>query len=326
LELSIVIPSFNEEESVSPLWERIKEASNSFPVKEFEVIFIDDGSSDNTWAEIEKLSDLEPRVKGLKLRRNFGKATALSEGFSRASAEIIVTMDSDLQDDPDDIPNLLAKLDEGFDLVSGWKKVRNDPLSKTMPSRLFNYATTKITGVPIHDINCGLKAYRADVLRAINVYGELHRYIPVLAHGLGFRVIDIPTLNHARPYGVSKYGIERFVRGMLDLLTVIAITRFSARPGHLFGGIGVVLGLLGNVGLGYLFVAKLFGELIGDRPLLLVSVMAVIVSVQFIFFGLLAEIMLHRDQREVRYILTSDEVGQLRNPSTYGDEIPAKAH
>jgi glycosyltransferase involved in cell wall biosynthesis len=221
-------------------------------------------------------------------------------GIGACTGDVVVTMDADLQDDPDEIPRFLEALDAGYDVVSGWKKERHDPLSKTLPSRLFNWATARISGIRLHDFNCGFKAYRREIFQSVELYGELHRYVPVLAAALGYRVGEIAVRHHARRFGRSKYGVARFTRGFLDLLAVVTITRFAYRPGHLFGGIGLLFSLGGGAVLAYLAALKLLaGASIGGRPLLLFGALAVIVGMQLILFGMLAELIISRTQRPV---------------------------
>lgn len=290
--VSFVIPVFNEDKTIRILFSNIVETMKCISCKSFEVIFIDDGSSDNSWDEIKSLhKSFTETVKAKRFRRNFGKSEALNHGFQMAKGDIIFTMDSDLQDDPKEIPNFLKKIESGFDLVSGWKEKRNDPFSKTFPSKVFNLITAKLSGLKIHDFNCGFKAYKKEVIDSIDLYGELHRYIPVLAHELGFKVGEISVLHHPRKHGVSKYGVERYVRGFLDLLTVLTITRYLKRPCHLFGGMGLLLGLLGSSTLFYLSILWILEiRPIGTRPLLFFAILATIMSVQLISFGLLAEL------------------------------------
>jgi glycosyltransferase involved in cell wall biosynthesis len=234
----------------------------------------------------------------IRLRRNFGKAAALAAGFGQASGETIVTIDGDLQDDPAEIPRLLAKLEEGFDLVSGWKTRRRDPVTRRVPSRIFNWTASRIAGVRLHDMNCGLKAYRAEVVRGLTLYGELHRFIPVLAHERGYRVGELPVNHRPREHGRSRYGLERYLRGFLDLLTVTFIGRYRQRPLHLFGGLGLGLALLGFVILVYLTIVKLTGHAIGERPLLTLGVLLVVVGLQFFSLGLLGELVTsHHEER-----------------------------
>lgn len=237
-------------------------------------------------------SDDSGRVKAIRLRRNFGKAAALSIGFRACTGDIVFTMDADLQDDPSEIPRFIEKLDDGYDVVSGWKENRKDPISKTLPSKLFNKATAVLSGISLRDFNCGFKAYRREVLEGIRLYGELHRYIPVLASDLGFKIGEIPVKHHARQHGVSKYGWERYARGLLDLLTVLATTRYLQKPGHLFGGIGLASGLIGGGILFYLTMLWFLGVgPIGTRPLFFLGILLVILSIQMISLGLVAELL-----------------------------------
>jgi glycosyltransferase involved in cell wall biosynthesis len=242
------------------------------------------------------------------LRRNFGKAAALQAGFLEARGDTVVTIDADLQDDPAEIPQLLAKLDEGFDLVSGWKTRRNDPLPRRLFSRLFNWATALVSGVRLHDVNCGLKAYRAEVLRGMRLYGELHRFIPVLASYRGFRVAEIPVNHRPRQHGRSRYGPERYLRGFFDLLSVTFMGRYRHRPLHLFGGIGLLMGAVGFVTLLYLAVLKLWGEAIGHRPLLTLGVLLLVVGIQFVSLGLLSELITSQHEERTGERERTDQV------------------
>jgi glycosyltransferase involved in cell wall biosynthesis len=237
-------------------------------------------------------------VRVVRLRRNFGKSAALAAGFAQAVGETVVTIDGDLQDDPAEIPRLLAKLEEGFDLVSGWKARRQDPWRRRLPSKLFNWVTGRVSGLRLHDLNCGLKAYRADVVRGLRIYGELHRFLPVLAHYRGYRVAELPVNHRPRQHGRSRYGMERYVRGFLDLLTVSFMGRYRTRPLHLFGGLGLLLGFVGFLVLCYLTVLKIGGSAIGHRPLLLLGVLLVVVGLQLFSLGLVGELMTsHHEQR-----------------------------
>ena len=288
--ISVVIPVHNEEQSVALLLDELDSALE--PLEEpWEAIFVDDGSTDGTFSALTRLHAAHERVQVVRLRRNFGKATALQAGFGRARGEQIVTIDGDLQDDPAEIPRLLAKLEEGFDLVSGWKTRRRDPWTRRTLSRLFNWVTGRISGLRLHDLNCGLKAYRVDVVRGLRIYGELHRFLPVLAHYQGFRVGELSVNHRRREHGRSRYGVERYLRGFLDLLTVSFIGRYRHRPLHLFGGFGLVLGLFGTAILAYLTVLKLTGAAIGHRPLLVLGVLLVVVGMQFFSLGLLSEMV-----------------------------------
>jgi len=294
ISLSFVIPVKDESETLGTLYQGISDTVIKMDSRNrFEVIFIDDGSTDSSWVEMTRLAEQYPKtVKAIKLRRNFGKAFALSSGFQKCQGDIIFTMDADLQDDPSEIPKFLAKIDEGFDVVSGWKNNRQDPLSKTLPSKLFNKMTAKLTGISLHDFNCGFKAYKKEVLEGIKIYGELHRYIPVLAHELGFISAEVSVKHNKREFGVSKYGWERYARGLVDLLTVLATTRYLKKPGHLFGGLGVLAGLIGSAILGYLGIIWFVDDSpIGTRPLFSVGILMVILSIQMVSIGVLAELI-----------------------------------
>lgn len=298
--ISIVVPAMDEEESLPELVSRIKEACAEALLPLTEIILIDDGSTDKTWQVMSELSEQHDEVRAIRLRRNFGKATALEQGIHLATGSILITMDADLQDDPKEIPRFIERIRNGDDLVSGWKQVRNDPLEKTLPSKLFNKTTSLLTGVKLNDFNCGFKAYRREIFGSVHLYGELHRYVPVLANSLGFRIGELAVEHHPRKHGRSKYGFGRYLKGFLDLLTVLTITRFAHRPGHLFGGVGAVVLGIGGLILTYLTGVKLFlGEDIGDRPLLMLGVLTVIVGVQFLLFGMLAELInSHRSERQ----------------------------
>lgn len=291
--VSVLVPVYNEAGNVDELHRRLGAVLDRIALPA-EVLFVDDGSTDGTWAAIRALAAADPRVAALRHRRNFGKARALATGFAVARGDVVVTMDGDLQDDPDELPRFLAKLGEGYDLVSGWKQRRQDPLGKTLPSRFFNLAVRRVSGVPLHDFNCGYKAYRRDVTRSIRLYGELHRFTPVLAHAEGFRVGELPVRHHARRWGRSKYGWSRLVKGFLDLLTVTFLTEYRQRPMHLLGLPGL-LALAVGIALGvYLSLAKLLADAeIGTRPLLLLAVLLVVIGTQFFGLGLLGELLAH---------------------------------
>jgi glycosyltransferase involved in cell wall biosynthesis len=289
----VVVPAMNEAGNIPALHRAIADVLDSIGIT-FELILVDDGSTDGTWPAIEALSERDRRVVGLRHRRNFGKARGLATGFAAATGDLILTMDADLQDDPAEIPRFLTKLDEGFDLVSGWKQRRQDPLGKTLPSRLFNATVRAVSGVPLHDFNCGFKIYRADVVRSIRLYGELHRFTPVLAHAEGFRVGELPVRHHPRRWGTSKYGWSRLIKGFLDLLTVTFLTEYRQRPMHVLGLPGVVaLTTGGLIGLWLTAEKILTGASIGNRPLLLLAVLLVLVGVQFFGIGLLGELLVH---------------------------------
>lgn len=288
--ISVVVPVYNEERTVTLLFEELQAALDPLE-RPWEAVFVDDGSSDGSFAALTRLHARHDNVRVVRLRRNFGKAAALGAGFAHASGEIVVTIDGDLQDDPAEIPRLLVKLEEGFDLVSGWKARRRDPLARRLLSRVFNTVVRLVSGVRLHDMNCGLKAYRADVVRRLPLYGELHRFLPVLAHQRGYRIAELSVNHRPRAHGRSRYGIERYLRGFLDLLTVSFIGRYRHRPLHLFGGLGLVLGLLGAGTLVYLTALKVQGHAIGGRPLLILGVLLVVVGMQFLSLGLISEMI-----------------------------------
>jgi dolichol-phosphate mannosyltransferase len=295
----VVVPVHDEERSVALLHGELAAALE--PLDEWEVVFVDDGSTDGTFAALTRLHAAHDDVRVVRLRRNFGKAAALQAGFEETAGDVVVTIDGDGQDDPAEIPRLLAKLDEGFDLVSGWKTRRRDPVTRRALSRIFNAVTGRLSGLRLHDLNCGLKAYRAEVVRGLRIYGELHRFIPVLAHYRGFRVAELPVNHRPREHGRSRYGVERYVRGFLDLLTVTFMGRYRHRPLHLFGGVGLLLGAIGTLVLVYLTVLKISGEAIGHRPLLLLGVLLVVVGVQLLSLGLVSELVAsHHEERTGR--------------------------
>jgi dolichol-phosphate mannosyltransferase len=295
--LSVVVPVRNEERSVALLYDELTAALD--PLGEaWEAVFVDDGSTDGSFAALTRLHAAAANVRVVRLRRNFGKAAALMAGFDQSQGDTIVTMDGDLQDDPSEIPRLLAKLDEGFDLVTGWKTRRRDPLTRRVLSRIFNAVTSRFSGVRLHDMNCGLKAYRAEVVHGLRIYGELHRFVPVLAHYRGYRIAELPVNHRPREHGRSRYGPERYLRGFLDLLTVSFIGRYRHRPLHLFGGLGLALGALGLGILVYLTILKLGGHAIGGRPLLTLGVLLVVVGLQFFSLGLISEMITsHHEER-----------------------------
>ncbi|ODR96809.1 hypothetical protein AUC71_04390 [Methyloceanibacter marginalis] len=309
--ISVVIPVFNERESLLSLKEALRSVAQDSPeIGSLRIIFIDDGSTDGSWQIIADMAKDDPEITSIRLRRNFGKAAALDIGVREAATDVIITMDADLQDDPKEIPKFLAKLDEGYDVVSGWKEARKDNAEKTLPSKVFNSVTSRLTGVKLRDMNCGFKAYRREVFESIALYGELHRYIPVLADSVGYRIGEIPVRHHARKFGVSKYGFKRYSRGFLDLLTTLMITRYDRRPGHLFGGAGLLLSFIGAVVLTYLTIIKIaFGESIGERPLLLLGVLLVIVGGQLLLFGMLSELIIHRTEPLNTRAIVAEVVG-----------------
>ena len=295
--ISVVIPVHDEERSVALLYGELV-ATFSGTDRGWEAVFVDDGSVDGTFEALARLHEANDNVRVVRLRRNFGKATALAAGFEEAAGDVLVTIDGDLQDDASEIPRLLAKLDEGYDLVSGWKAKRQDPLTRRIPSKIFNAVAGKLSGVRLHDMNCGLKAYRAEVVEGMQLYGELHRYTPVLAHYRGFRITELPVNHRPREHGRSNYGVERYVRGFLDLLTVTFMGRYRHRPLHLFGGLGLISGVLGFAILVYLTLVKLTGHAIGQRPLLTLGVLLVVVGIQLLSLGLLSELITsHHEER-----------------------------
>ena len=296
-QIDIVVPLLNEEGSIRELIDRIFAILNQYSIESFRILFVDDGSTDGSWKLIEEFHQKYPLIiVAIKLRKNKGKAFALNAAFAKTEASIVFTMDADLQDDPKEIPRFLEELKNGADLVSGWKKKRNDPLSKTFPSKIFNWMVAKLTGIPLHDFNCGYKAYRGEVARNLNLYGELHRFTPVLASFYGYKISEIEVEHHARRHGHSKYGFERFVRGFIDLLTVLALTRFADRPAHLFGGSGLLAGIFGFTILAFLSLEKIFlGQNIGNRPLFQLGILLMILSIQLITFGIMAELTLRKN-------------------------------
>ncbi len=295
--LSVVIPALDEALSLGELHRQL-DAVASAEGYDLQIIFVDDGSTDGTWDVIEKLARDDPRVLGIRFRRNFGKAAALSAGFDAAVGELIVTMDADLQDDPAEIPNLLAKLHEGFDVVSGWKRVRHDPWHKVWPSRVFNFLVSRLTSVRLHDHNCGLKIFRREVIHEVRLYGELHRFVPVLAASRGFRVGEVVVKHRPRLAGHSKYGLSRIPKGLLDLLTVCFITRYGQRPQHWLG-MGALASLaLGILGMGYLAVVWCISRLVGDDPVhlhetaaLYYSLVLLLIGAQLLALGFVAELI-----------------------------------
>jgi glycosyltransferase involved in cell wall biosynthesis len=300
--ISVVIPVYNEQGSLRELYDELDTVFGDGPAcpLEVEFVFVDDGSRDGSWSILSTLSKRDPRIRAIRFRRNFGKAAALTAGFEAARGERIFTIDADLQDDPAEIPRLLAKLDEGYDLVTGWKTHRSDRFTRRVLSRIFNGVTGRISGLRLHDMNCGLKAFRVEVARELDLYGELHRFIPVLAHDLGFRVTELAVNHRPREHGRSRYGMERYARGFLDLLTVTFMGRYRHRPLHLFGGLGLVLGTIGTAILVYLTIVKLTGEPIGRRPLLLLGVLLVVVGIQFLSLGLLSELVTSQHRERMR--------------------------
>ncbi|MDY0080646.1 MAG: glycosyltransferase family 2 protein [Ignavibacteriaceae bacterium] len=306
--LSVVVPLFNEQDSLQPLSAEIRKVciANNF---DFEVIFVDDGSTDNSLKVIKDICRGDRRFKYVSFQKNYGKSAALNIGFKKASGTVVVTMDADLQDDPGEIPNLILKLNDGFDMVSGWKKKRYDPFIKKHSSKFFNAVTRWFSGVKIHDFNCGLKIYKKNVLDQIRVYGELHRYIPVLANWKGFSVAELVVTHHPRKFGYTKFGISRFFKGFVDLLTVVFITRYAKRPMHLFGFLGafsLIAGTILNLVLTY---QKLFHNMpLSNRPMLFLGVLLIIVGMQFFSLGLIGEMMVSSSHTSNEYTLRDSNI------------------
>lgn len=303
--VSIVVPLIDEEESLKPLYYEIKKSLKTIS-PDYEIIFVDDGSTDKSIAVIKELMRFDNKIHFFSFKTNYGKSAALQVAFRHVTGDAVVTLDADLQDDPAEIPNLLKKLEEGYDLVSGWKKKRYDPLIKKISSKFFNYITRYFSRVKIHDFNCGLKAYRKQVVQNINVYGELHRYIPVLASWKGFSVSEIVVKHHPRRYGKTKFGITRFFKGFVDLITVIFTTRYIKRPMHLFGFVGFFIALIGiaiNIVLAYEWFFIQPHAPIVNRPIFFLGILLVIVGVQFFAIGLLGEILVHNFQDEKEYVI-----------------------
>ncbi|MBI1348819.1 glycosyltransferase [bacterium] len=300
-----MIPVYNEAESLKQLHREIRDIAVQVSL-DLEMIFVDDGSRDASWQTIQELAAADPQVRGIRFRRNFGKAAALTAGFRAAQSPLLMMMDADLQDDPAEIPQFLAKLNTGFDVVNGWKQRRLDPWHKVYPSKVFNALVSRLTGLSLHDHNCGIKLVRREVTGEIRLYGELHRFIPVLAHARGFRVTELPVHHRVRQHGVSKYGFRRFARGFLDLLTVSFLMSYRQRPQHMLGGVGLLFFSCGMLGLGYLAVIwvcmNVLGLLptvpIGSRPLLAYSLAATLLGGQALSLGLLAELLVHYTSHE----------------------------
>jgi glycosyltransferase involved in cell wall biosynthesis len=291
--ISIVIPLLNEEESLRELFEQTKEVMSKADYS-FEMIFVDDGSTDTSWEVIKKLASEYPAVaRGIKQFRNYGKSAALQNGFEVARGQVIITMDADLQDDPNELPEMIQRIKDGAHLVSGWKKKRHDPISKTIPSRFFNGVTSAVSGIKLHDFNCGLKAYDRRVIERVHIYGEMHRYIPLLAKNEGFTKIEEQVVqHHARKYGVSKFGLSRFINGFLDLMTLVFMSKYKHRPMHFFGSLGTLF-LAGGFAINvYLTIVKLlFNDSIGSRPLLFLGILLMVLGAQFFCTGFLGELL-----------------------------------
>lgn len=315
MDLSVIIPVFNEEDSIAELTSWVEDVCNRHEFS-FEIILIDDGSNDSSWEIIRDLADKKRFIKGLKFRRNYGKAAALHTGFSECSGDVVITMDSDLQDSPDEIPGLFRMIkEEGYDLVSGWKKKRYDPIIKRSTSRIYNSTARIASGIKLHDFNCGLKAYRSEVVKSIEVFGEMHRYIPMLAKKAGFKKIGEKVVEHrARKYGNTKYGIDRFIKGYLDLLTIGFITRFGKSPMHLFGSLGTMMFLIGFTMAGYLGVKKLVfihnnlrAPLVTDSPYFYIALTTMIIGTFLFLTGFLGE-LINRNSSERNTYLIKDKI------------------
>lgn len=299
MDVSIVVPLLNEEESISELCAWIDTVCQKSKLQ-YEIIMIDDGSTDDSWKVIEDLSQNNPNIKGIKFRRNYGKSAALNEGFGVVKGKVVITMDADLQDNPEEIPELYKMIvEEGFDLVSGWKKKRYDPITKTIPTKLYNAATRALSGIKLNDFNCGLKAYRLAVVQSIEVYGEMHRYIPVIAKRAGFKKIGEKVVQHQeRKYGTTKFGMERFINGLLDLLTITFITKFGRRPMHLFGALGTLSFFIGGIISAWVLISKQYSLMydlpyreVIDQPLFYLALVAMIIGVQLFLAGFLGELI-----------------------------------
>jgi glycosyltransferase involved in cell wall biosynthesis len=310
MDITVVVPAYNEDESLPELCSWIGKVMREHNYS-YEVILIDDGSSDKSWKVIEQLHASDERLKGIKFRRNYGKSAALNQGFHMAQGDVIITMDADLQDSPDEIPALYDMIrNQGFDLVSGWKKVRHDPsLSKNIPSKFFNWTTSKMSGVKLHDHNCGLKAYRKELVKSIEVYGEMHRFIPVIAKWAGFRKIGEKVVEHRkRQYGVTKFGLERFVNGFLDLISIMFVSRFGKKPMHLFGMLGSIIFFIGLVIAVYLTYMRFFmeGYRMTERPIFYFGLLAMVIGTQLFTAGFLAEMVARNAPERNHYLIEKE--------------------
>jgi len=305
MKLSFVIPALNEEESINQLYQEI--IANCVP-HDYEIIFIDDGSTDKTYQVMKDIALHDNKVRVIKFRKNFGKAYALHIGFERVTGEIVFTLDADLQDNPIEIKNFLKKMTEGYDLVTGWKVKRRDPFSKRLPSKLFNWVTSRTFKLKLNDYNCGFKAYTKDLVKELDIYGEMHRYVPALADAKGFKVGQIPVHHRAREFGKSKYGVERYLRGFLDLLTVKLITKFNRSPLYLFGGIGSILTILGTIlGLYLTFMKYVQGMPLYNRPALFLAILLILAGIQFFSIGLLGELIVNQTRKHTKNNVISIE-------------------
>ncbi len=302
-EISVLISLYNEEESIQELYEKISKVLKNLK-KSYEIIFIDDGSTDRSYSVLENLHQQDNGLRVYQFRKNYGKSAGLACGFEAARGQYVVTMDADLQDDPEEIPHLIEKLNQGYDLVSGWKKKRYDPFIKRNTSKIFNKVTGWVAGLKIHDFNCGLKAYRNEVVKDIQIYGQLHRFVPVLAHWQGYRVGELVVKHHPRKYGKTKFGLFRFAAGLLDLFTVIFLNKFKRRPLHLFGSFGMITFLIGTIINLYLAIEKIFAKrILSNRPLLFLGILLTIVGIQFVSIGLLGEMITETQKKKIDYSL-----------------------
>ena len=302
VKISVIIPLLDESKNLRELHKRIVATMEKLD-EPYEIIFVDDGSLDDSYAVLKDIHRQNSRVKVIKFLRNYGKSSALSAGFSAARGEVIVTMDADLQDMPEEIPKLLARMERGYDLVSGWRFKRADGFFKRISSRLFNRLTSFFTGIRIHDFNCCLKCYRRSIIEHLTVYGEMHRYIPVMASWRGFRISEVKVRHARRKHGRTKYNMTHYMGGFLDLLTVIMLTRYTRKPLHLFGFLGAALVLIGLVINAYLTVGWFMGRWIGDRPIFMLGILMIIIGIQFIFFGLMAEMIAYSSEKEEEHII-----------------------
>lgn len=316
MNLSVVVPLLNEEESLPELFAWIKRIADAHGYS-YEVVFVDDGSTDSSWKIIQQLNASYPEVKGIRFRRNHGKSAALNVGFKSTAGEVVITMDADLQDSPDEIPELMRLIrEERYDLISGWKKKRYDPITKTLPTKLFNWATRKVSGIELHDFNCGLKAYKGEVVHELDVQGEMHRYIPFLAKNLGYKKIGEKVVQHqARKYGTTKFGWDRFINGFLDLLTLAFISKFGKRPMHLFGLLGTLMFVVGTIAAAYIGVNKLIllsegikVSLVTRNPWFYISLTSMVIGVQLFMTGFLAELIIRHSGRPTEYTI-AEKIG-----------------
>ncbi len=319
--VSFVIPTLDESESIEKLLAEITRVCEQNSIDR-QVIFVDDGSTDSTWDVLESMAAGDERTEAIKFRRNFGKAAALSAGFEAADGELVITMDADLQDDPDEIPRFLEKIDGGFDVVSGWKRVRHDPWHKVLPSRVFNWLVSRSTGVKLHDHNCGFKAYRREIFDEVKLYGELHRFVPVLAAARGWKVGEIEVEHHARKFGRSKYGVTRIVKGFLDLFTIYFLTSFGRRPLHLVGSMGLLCFAIGGVGMTYLSVMWVLTRvtdmddmILHERAIFYYCILAVLLGAQLLLSGLLAELIVSLSRESNVPFSVAKRIGQRTSPS-----------